>query len=200
MALAMAGYVAGRGPAPQPAGTPSAIVAAGPRQEMLVDLPRVPRFRLNLPPRPHAARLIPAVLVMVVALCAAWAIWQPQRANNANQKALDLLAAHQLVAADKQADKSHKIDPASIAPLWTRAAVAVAAGKLPEAEVMFQRAVFDQPSNPEAFTRLSEFELYRNNQPQKALDIVQGALYLDPRSAEAQTVFFDALRKLHNEP
>jgi hypothetical protein len=200
MALILAGYVAGRGPAPQPAGAPSAIVAAGPRRDQLVALPRLPRFQLRLPPRPHTARLVPALLVVAVALCAAWAVYQPQRANNANQDALDLLASKQLPAAAKKADQAHSIDPASVTPLWTKAAVAVAQQNLPEAEVLFQRAVFDQPSNPETWTRLAEFELYRNNQPQKALDIVEGAIYLDPHSAAAQTVFFDALRRIRGEP
>jgi hypothetical protein len=200
MALILAGYVAGRGPAPQPVGAPSAIVAAGPRRDQLVALPRLPRFQLRLPPRPHTARLVPAVLVVAVALCAAWAVYQPQRANNANQDALDLLASKQLPAAAKKADQAHSIDPASVTPLWTKAAVAVAQQNLPEAEVLFQRAVFDQPSNPETWTRLAEFELYRNNQPQKALDIVEGAIYLDPHSAAAQTVFFDALRRIRGEP
>jgi tetratricopeptide (TPR) repeat protein len=200
MALVMAGYVAGRGPAPQPAGTPSAIIAAGPSREQPIALPRFPRFQLRLPPRPHAVRLVPALLVVAVALCGAWAVYQPQRADSANQKALDLLATKQLAAAEKQADKAHSIDPASITPLWTKAAIAVAGGKLPAAETQFQRAVFDQPSNPEAWTRLAEFELYRNNQPKKALDIIKGALFLDPRSAPAQTVFFDATRKIRNEP
>jgi cytochrome c-type biogenesis protein CcmH/NrfG len=200
MALLIAGYVAGRGPAPQPVGAPSAIVAAGVPREQRVALPRLPHFNLRLPPRPHTARVVPALLVMVVALVAGWAVWQPQRASNANQDALDLLAAHKFVAATKKADESLSIDPASVTPLWTKAAIAIGAGKRPEAEVMFQRAVFDQPSNPEGWTRLAEFELYRNNQARKALDIVEGALYLDPRSAAAQTVYFDALRKVHNEP
>jgi predicted Zn-dependent protease len=77
--------------------------------------------------------------------------------------------------------------------------VAIAAGKLPAAEMQFQHAVFDQPSNPETWTQLAEFELYRNNQPRKALDIIDAALYLDPNSAAAQTVFFDARRKLRGE-
>ncbi|HEX4718083.1 MAG TPA: O-antigen ligase family protein [Thermoleophilaceae bacterium] len=200
MALVLAGYVAGRGPAPQPAGMPSSIIAAGPSRHQRVALPRLPKFRLRLPPRPHAVRLIPALLVIVVAVCAAWAVYQPQRSDQANQQALDLLANKQLPAADKQADKAHSIDPASVSPLWTKAAIAIAAGKLPDAEVQFQRAVFDQPSNPEAWTRLAEFEVYRNNQPRKALDVIKGALYLDPRSAPAQTVFFDALRTIRNEP
>jgi len=200
MAIVLAGYVAGRGPAPQPVGAPSAVVAAGPRREQRVTLPRLAAFQLRLPPRPHPARPVPALLIVGVALCAAWAVLQPQRASNANQQALDLLAKKQLVAADKKADEARSINPASVVPLWTKAAVAVAAGKLPAAQVQFQRAVFDQPSNPEAWTRLAEFELYRNNQARKALDIVRGALYLDPRSAAAQTVFFDALRTVRGEP
>jgi tetratricopeptide (TPR) repeat protein len=84
--------------------------------------------------------------------------------------------------------------------VWVKAAVAVAAGHLHQADVLYQRAVLDQPSNPEAWTRLAEFELYRNNQPQQALEIINGALFLDPRSAPAQTVFFDATRKARGEP
>jgi hypothetical protein len=199
IAILIAGYVAGRGPAPQPAGAPSAIVAAAPPHEQLVALPRLPRFQLRLPPRPHLGRVVPAVLVLLVALCSAWAVWQPQRAASANDQALDLLTKKQLAAAAKKADDAHSINPASLTPLWTKAAVAVAQHRLNEAEVLFQRAVFDQPSNPQAWTRLAEFELYRNNQPRRALDVVQGALYLDPRSAAAQTVFFDALRKSRGE-
>ena len=133
---------------------------------------------------------------MLVALCAAWAVYQPQRANNANQDALDLLAKNQLPAAAKKADDAHAINPASVSPLWTKASVNIAQHNLAGAEVLLQRAVFDQPSNPEAWTRLAEFELYRKQNAKKALDVVEGALYLDPRSASAQTVFFDALQRV----
>jgi hypothetical protein len=200
MAILVAGYIAGRGPAPQPVGMPSSIVSTGPSRDQTVALPRLPRFDLKLPPRPHMSRVIPAALVVVVALCAAWAVWQPQRSSAANQDALDLLAQNKLGAAAKKADRAHSINPASLSPLWTKASIAVARKDLPAAEVLYQRAVFNQPSNPEPWTRLAEFELYRNNQPRKALDIVEGALYLDPRSAEAQTVYFDALEKARGGP
>jgi hypothetical protein len=196
MAILIAGYVAGRGPAPQPAGMPSSIVAAAPPRDQRVALPRLPDFQLRLPPRPHMSRLVPALLVVLVALCAAWAVYQPQRANNANQDALDLVAKNQLPAAAKKADDAHAINPASLSPLWTKASVNIAQHNLSGAEVLFQRAVFDQPSNPEAWTRLAEFELYRKKDAAKALDVVEGALYLDPRSASAQTVFFDALQRV----
>jgi hypothetical protein len=200
IALLLAGYVAGRGPAPQPVGAPSPIVAAAPRRDALVALPRLPQFELRLPPRPRLERLVPAVLVVLVALVAAWAVYQPQRSSAANQQALDLLGNKQLAAAEKKANQAESINPASLSPLWTKAAIAVARRELPHAEAMYQRAVFNQPSNPEPWTRLAEFELYRNNQPRKALDVVKGALYLDPRSAGAQTVFFDALRRLRGGP
>jgi predicted Zn-dependent protease len=127
-------------------------------------------------------------------------VYQPQRAENANQSALTLLGERKLAAASKEADRSHSIDPVSVRPLWVKASIAVAGGRPKQAEVLFQRAVLDQPSNPEAWTRLAEFELYRNNQPQQALALIDGALYLDPRSAPAQTVFFDARRKVRGEP
>jgi hypothetical protein len=200
MAIAVAGYVAGRGPAPQPAGMPSPVVAAGPPPEPIVNLPKLPRFRVKLPPRPHTTRLALALLVVLAALVTAWAVYQPQRSEAANQQALRLLGQGKLAAAAKEADRAHSINPASIHPLWVKAAVAVTAGRLRQAEMLYQRAVFDQPSNPEAWTRLAEFELYRNNQPQRGLDVINGALYLDPRSAPAQTVFFDAKRKVRGEP
>lgn len=200
MAIAVAGYVAGRGPAPQPAGTPSPIVAGGPPLVPTIDLPRVPSFKLRLPPRPRTERLVPALLVVVLALIAAWAAYQPYRSDSANTDALNLLASGKLAAAERQAERARSIDPGSVSPLWTEASIAVAQHNLPKAQVKFQDAVFDQPSNPEAWTRLAEFELYRMNRPQQAIDIVSGALYLDPRSAQAQTVFFDARRRLPGAP
>ncbi|MFL5896138.1 MAG: O-antigen ligase family protein [Thermoleophilaceae bacterium] len=192
MAIAVAGFVAGRGPAPQPAGLPSPVVTAGPPPEPVLDLPRLPRVRIKLPPPPPRVRLIPAVGVLVVMLCAIWAAWQPQRSEDQSQRALDLAAKHDYPAAAKAAQRAHDIDPASVRALWVQAGVAIADGHLPAARTYFQRAVFDQPSNSEAWTRLAEFELYRLHDPKAALSIVSGALYLDPRSAPAQSVFFDA--------
>jgi hypothetical protein len=196
MAIAVAGYVAGRGPAPQPAGLPSPVVTAGPAPEPVIDLPRLPRIRVRLPAPPPPARLVPAVGVILVTLCTAWAVWQPERADRRSDQALDLAAAHRYEDAAKAADDAHAIDPASIRPLWVKASVETAAGNRRAAEILLQRAVFDQPSNPEAWTRLAEFELYRMGNPKAALAIVSGALFLDPRSAPAQTVFFDARRAL----
>jgi hypothetical protein len=194
MAIAVAGYVAGRGPAPQPAGLPSPIVTAGPAPEPVIDLPKLPRFQIKLPAPPPPARLVPAIGVLVVAVCVAWAAWQPQRSASATDDALVLAGQHQYAQAAKEADRAHRIDPAALGPIWAKAAIEVAAGNKNAAGALYQTAVFDQPSNPEAWTRLAEFELYRMGRPRQALAIISGALYLDPRSAPAQTVFFDARR------
>jgi tetratricopeptide (TPR) repeat protein len=199
MAIVVAGYVAGRGTAPQPAGMPDPIVAAGPPLEPTIDLPRIPTFQLRLPPRPRNERLVPALLVIALALVAAWAVYQPYRADVTNTDALELVSQGKLVQAEAKAKEAHSINPASVRPLWSQAGVAIAQKQLRKAEVLYQSAVFDQPSNPETWVRLAEFELYRNNQPKQALSIISGALYLDPRSAPAQTVFFDARRKLRGE-
>src|SRR4029078_3423768 len=65
MAVLIAGYVAGRGPAPRPAATPAPFVAAAPPRAQRVALPRLPDFQLRLPPRPHMSRLVPALLVVL---------------------------------------------------------------------------------------------------------------------------------------
>lgn len=199
MAAAVAGFVAGRGPAPQPAGLPSPVVTAGPAPEPIVNLPRIPRFRVKLPAPPPRARLIPAVGVLIVVLFAAWAVWQPQRSENQSQHALDLAAQHRYAAASAAAKKAHRTNPASVRPLWVQASIATDDGHLDAAQTYYQRAVFDQPSNPEAWLRLAEFDLYRMHNPKQALPIITGALYLDPRSAPAQTVFFDARRALRGQ-
>jgi hypothetical protein len=195
MAIAVAGYVAGRGPAPQPAGLPSPVVTGPPLPD--VNLPRLPR--IALPPLPPLPRLVPAIGVVLVALVAAWAAWQPQRSERESQKALSLLGQRNLPAADDAADRAQRIDPASVHPLFVKGSIAVAKGNKGEARTYFQRAVFEEPSNPEAWTRLAEFELYRAGEPRRALQIIEGALYLDPRSAPAQTVFFDARRAARGE-
>jgi tetratricopeptide (TPR) repeat protein len=139
---------------------------------------------------------VPALGVLLVVICTAWAAWQPERSERASDRALALVAQKKLGPAAAEADHARDVDPAAIRPLWVKASVAIAAGKPRKAETYFQRAVFDQPSNPEAWTRLAEFELYRMKRANQALSITSAALFLDPHSAPAQTVFFDARRAL----
>ena len=52
-----------------------------------------------------------------------------------------------------------------------------------------------QPSNPETWLRLADFELNALNRPSAAVRHLSAALYLDPRSTTALQSFLDASRR-----
>jgi cytochrome c-type biogenesis protein CcmH/NrfG len=54
-----------------------------------------------------------------------------------------------------------------------------------------QKAVRNEPANPATWLALAEFELSEGRKPQ-ALSAVGSALYLDPRSQEAISVYLQA--------
>ena len=182
MAMVAAGFAAGRGPLPPPV------------LPVVADTPPA-RRRLGLPPVP-TERLLPAALALVAALVSAWAVVQPERADQRSRDALALLDRKDYSAAAETAGDAHDINPLSVRPLFVQAQIAHAQGKSDRARVLLERAVLDQPSNPEAWLRLAEFQLYRLNKPEDALSTITGALFLDPRSRPAQSVFFDARAKL----
>ena len=107
----------------------------------------------------------------LLALVAAWAVYQPYRAEKANTQALDAARQRQARRRPQKKAEQRALDQPGVGPSALGAGgVAVAQKNLKKAEVLYQRAVFDQPSNPEAWMRLAEFELYRNNQPKQALE------------------------------
>ena len=63
---------------------------------------------------------------------------------------------------------------------------------------MLVRAVRRQPSNPDTWLRLADFEVSRD--PKAALRAVGAALYLDPRSPEGQRLFLQAARAQGTTP
>jgi len=182
MAMVAGGFAAGRGPLPPPV---LPVVAATP----------VARRRLGLPPVP-GDRLLPASLALIAALVSAWAVFQPERADQKARDALALLDRRDYAAAAATAQDARDINPLSVRPLFIQAQVAYAQGQPDRARLLYERAVLDQPSNPEAWVRLAEFQLYRLSKPADALTTINGALFLDPRSRPAQSVFFDARAKL----
>jgi hypothetical protein len=181
MGIVAAGFAGGRGPVPPPV---LPVMAATPAH----------RRRLGLPPIPRE-RLLPAVLALVAALISAWAVLQPERSEQKSREALALAAERKPAEAARAAEDAGRINPLSVRPLFVRAQIAYLDGKADLARGLLEKAVLDQPSNPEAWTRLAEFQLYRLNQPADALTTIAGALYLDPRSRPAQAVFFDARSK-----
>ncbi len=165
--LLCAAWVAGRGPATELGGETTS------------------------PSRPwHTSRgrLATAAAVLLVGLAGAWAVAQPSRAVNADDDALDALDAGHLEVARSEAQRANRIDPLSIDPLLTLAAVQSADGDPAAARATLQRAVRLQPANPESWLRLGELELAQGN-PQAALKVLDAAVYLDPHGPAAQTAY-----------
>jgi hypothetical protein len=148
-------------------------------------------------PRPHhPARVEPlrvaiAVLVVAGALLAAWTQWQPQRSVDASEQALALLRRNP-VAALSAAQAAVQRDPLSATALFRLAAVQHETGQNALARSTLQKAVHMQPSNPETWSTLGEYDLHSN--PSAAVRELRAAVYLDPQSVALQNVYVEALR------
>jgi len=149
--------------------------------------------------RRDPARLVLAALVVVTAFVCAWAVWQPERAELASDSALEAADRGALATAAREADRAHEIDPLSPRPLLIRAAIANAADQPDLALKTLERAVLENPHIPGVWVRLANFQLRELNRPQDALATLQGALYLDPRSTDAQSAFFRARAALREQ-
>jgi O-antigen ligase/polysaccharide polymerase Wzy-like membrane protein len=171
-------------PPPPPAGEP--------------DGDRPPR---RLPPGLiRVARPALALVTLAVAGLCAWAIWQPLRSDQESDRALDLAADSHLVEARKAAERAHEIDPLSVRPYVVRNAVEDAAGNPDAAEKALEDAVLAFPADPQTWIQLAQYQLNSRNRPADALNTIKGALYLDPQSRAAQTVYFQANAALNGAP
>jgi hypothetical protein len=190
MGLLAAGFVAGRGPlsrreAPVVAGTPA---------------PPPPP-----PPPPRAswrryARPLLAALTLVVAGLCIWATWQPLRSDNLSDHALDLAANGRIAAARAAAKRAHDIDPLASRPYVVLSAVDDAGGNQGAAVKALEDAVRAFPGDPQTWLQLAQYQLNSLSKPADALQTIQAALYLDPQSRAAQTVFFQASTALNPVP
>ena len=156
-ALAAAGFVAGRGPLPgldERAATQADASKPDPASER--------RARLGdlLPAgNPGPARLLAAAGVLVTALLCAAAVWQPERAHRATDRALAALDRGDLADAADEADRARDIDPYSPEPLWAKAEVFAKQRQLKRAYRTYEQAVLEHPRDPEPWLRLGRFEL-----------------------------------------
>jgi hypothetical protein len=187
VALLAAGWVAGRGPLggrgeAGDGAVPAAAAGGGLRR----------RLRAGARERTRAI-CAGATLLLVVA--AAWAIWQPMRADGLTQDALDALDSGHADVARTQAQRAHDIDPLSLDPLFTLATIETASGRTAAARRALGAAVRLQPANPDPWVRLADFELNTLHRPALALTAIRPALYLDPRSSDAVAVFLAAQRQ-----
>jgi hypothetical protein len=203
--LLCAGWLAGRGSLPAgnpatPAGTPMAPVPApasmsgsldGKGQEPPVDRPRPTHLRLSISEQITPIRVGAAIAVVAGALLAAWTEWQPQRSVDASEQALVLLKRNP-VAARAAARAAVDRDPLSTQALFTLSAVEHATGEGTLARATLQKAVRLQPSDPQTWLTLGQYDMSTN--PQAAVSELRAAVYLDPESIPIQNAYVQALR------
>jgi Tfp pilus assembly protein PilF len=140
--LVCAGWLAGRGPLSRPVG-------------------HVPRKRLTTAPAATGV----VVAIAAIAIAAAWVVWQPLRSADAANSAVNELLAGNTGAALTDARTAVDADPVSADALWELSEIYVAAGDRTSARAALVRATDRQPSNPETWQRLGEFDLrYHNRQ------------------------------------
>jgi tetratricopeptide (TPR) repeat protein len=198
VALLCAGWLAGRGPLSAgrlqaPAGSPAAAPAALDVRAQDASLAYAP----DSPPRrvPSARALGPvrigvAIAVVVGALLAAWTEWQPQRSVEASEQAIALIKQNPMEALDA-AQVGVERDPLSAVALFRLSSVEHAIGESALARATLQKAVHLQPSNPETWLTLGEYDM--TNNPRAAVQELRAAVYLNPLSITTQNAYVRAL-------
>jgi hypothetical protein len=185
VALLCAGWLAGRGPLPLgrrevPAGSPAAVLTEDASRVRLPSVQTLGPLRIGV-----------AVAVVAGALLAAWTEWQPQRSVEASEQAVALIGQNPQAALDT-AQAGVERDPLSAVALFRLSAVEHAIGESALARATLQKAVQMQPSNPETWLTLGEYDL--KNDPQDAVGELRAAVYLNPESIAAQNAYVQALR------
>ncbi|HTE64305.1 MAG TPA: O-antigen ligase family protein [Solirubrobacteraceae bacterium] len=135
-----------------------------------------------------------AVVVLALALTAAWAAFQPVRSVNAGDVAIERLQQGGLEAAVSVARIAHDRNPLSPEPLWELAYIEQQRGRLADAGDALEEAVRIQPASAEAWRRLGRFQLSTLNQPSDALGSFRAAYFLDPRNPASASDFLEASR------
>jgi hypothetical protein len=205
VALLCAGWLAGRGPLPAgrlqaPAGSPDA--ALPPLDTSGLDPSSVsapaspPPAESGLRRRVPSARALGpvrigvAVAVVLGALLATWTEWQPQRSVEASEQAIALIKQNPVEALDA-AQAGVERDPLSAVALFRLSSVEHAIGESALARATLQKAVRLQPSNPETWLTLGEYDLANN--PRAAMQELRAAVYLNPLSIATQNAYVRAL-------
>jgi O-antigen ligase/cytochrome c-type biogenesis protein CcmH/NrfG len=190
VALLCAGWLAGRGELAAAAAGGEISPSARPRPRTTpaaaTGSPVAARWP-NAWPRPSYTRAAVAGAVIVAALLATWSQWQPQRSEEAAQRADAQLKAHHEPAALAAADSAVSRDPLSIWALFTLANVQSGAGETRLAHATLEKAVRIQPSNPQAWLALGRYEL-QDGDAAGAVGALQAAIYLNPAWISAEAI------------
>jgi cytochrome c-type biogenesis protein CcmH/NrfG len=197
-ALLCAGWLAGRGPLAErlaAVGVPAGVATNEARdgEDARADSGQAQASGSGTEPARRRAPLARdpqtlgiAFAVVIAALLAAWAEWQPQRSQDASNQALALIA-HNPAAALAAAHTAVNRDPLSAEALITLATVEQGAGQNTAAAATYARAVHLQPSNWQTWEALGEYDL-RSGDPRSALDALRAAVYLNPQAVAPRSI------------
>jgi tetratricopeptide (TPR) repeat protein len=133
--------------------------------------------------------------VLLVAGAAAWSASRPEHAADQTNAALGALADGDKAAALSLAEQAAKTDPLSTDALFALSQIQAAAGRQPAALATLQRAVQLQPANADTWNQLALYDLDSGPGARAALRDVSPALFLNPRSATAQSIYLEAYRR-----
>ncbi|HUA71198.1 MAG TPA: O-antigen ligase family protein [Solirubrobacteraceae bacterium] len=158
-ALACAGWLAGRGPLERPVGRAAQ------------------RRRLSTSPGAAAAGLG----IVAATIVAAWFVWQPLHSSNDFNAAITAMADGNSTAALADAHSAAAADPVSVEPLWELSEIYSARHNPTAARQELVKATNVQPSNPETWEQLGEFD-FDQHQPIVAVLEFQTAEFLDHSS------------------
>jgi len=172
VALLCAGWLAGHGPLR--AGLADAQPADQAAELRLFSLRETGPLRVGI-----------AAAAVIAALLAAWAQWQPQRSADASQEAL-ALSARDPGGARSAAQAAIDYDPLSAEALFTLSTIQQHAGQSALARATLVRAVHLQPSNPQTWQALGEYDL-RTGDSTAALNELRAAVYLNPEAVAPLT-------------
>jgi len=139
-----------------------------------------------------------AALALAAALLAAWTQWQPLRSSNATSAASIAYAQGQTAQALADVHAARSRDPLAVAPLYVLGAIEQGAGHPAAARAALVEAVRLQPSNPQTWRALAEFDLGPGGRGALAsLAELRPALFLDPQSQSSIDDFVTVYRTLH---
>ena len=139
-ALVCAGWLAGRGPIDAPIGRAK------------------DRRRLSTSPGVAAAGLG----IVAATIVAAWFVWQPLHSQNAFDAAISAMSGGNSTAALADAQSAAASNPVSIEPLIELSEIYSARHNPTAARQELVKAMDIQPSNPETYEQLGQFDLAQN--------------------------------------